>query len=121
VIYFDSLAIDRQEDLWRARASTAAPDPASVSWTIAASEYRAQGHSRCARIIRAHEIGGHGPRRRSFSAGCVGGGGIGVSSGGLSGRGFGHLALFGRLGQPGGAVARQSLLGETMLFALVLR
>jgi hypothetical protein len=40
---------------------------------------------------------------------------------GLSLRRFRGFALLGRLGEPIGAGTGQSLLGETMLFALVLR
>jgi hypothetical protein len=36
-------------------------------------------------------------------------------------RRFRGFALLGRLGEPGGAVTRQCLLGETMLFVFVLR
>jgi hypothetical protein len=46
---------------------------------------------------------------------------INASFGGLSPRRFGRLALSCGFGEPGGAVARQSLLGETMLFALMFR
>src|SRR3984893_15077772 len=44
-----------------------------------------------------------------------------ASFGGFSPRRFGRLALSCGFGEPGGAVARQSLLGETMLFALMFR
>jgi hypothetical protein len=68
-----------------------------------------------------HEIWRHGPRGAGFQLDALKAAELAHLFGRLPRRGFGRFALFGRRGEAIGTVAGQSLLGETMLFALVLR